>query len=210
LESLSGVLNAIKQPKMLTVSMRSRPAGELALAVASLWDAFSRLRHRSIWKSVKGAIVSLEITYNGRDRSWHPHLHIVLESDYIPWSSIHAVWVEVSRGEGNAVYIQKCRPGWERELIKYITKVADLLKDKDAFREFLRVTQNKRFIRTYGTLYNARMEGEPKPDVPVCSGCGAVMFLEAERVKVEIMFGGRFDESIIGGENHGCECHSPP
>jgi Replication protein len=210
LASLGGVLNEIKNPKMLTVSLRSRPRGELADALKELWSAFQRLRHRAIWKSVNGAIVSLEITYNPRSLSFHPHLHILLDGDYIPWNSLHAAWKEVSKSCGNAVYIQKCRPGWQRELIKYVTKVGDLMKDKAALREFLGATKGKRFIRTYGTLYNAGAEQEDVSEVPVCSGCGMPMHLEISTVSIVSLGLDKMRGMKAAEGEHGYQlCNSP-
>jgi Replication protein len=210
LESLGGVLNEIKNPKLLTVSLRSRPCGELADSLRELWAAFARLRHRAIWKKVNGSIVSLEITYNPGSLSFHPHLHILLDADYIPWVALHAAWVQVSHGCGNAVYIQKCRTGWQRELIKYVTKVADLLQDLEALREFLRATKGKRFIRTYGTLYNAGAEREDVSEVPVCSGCGAPMHLEQECVSITLLGVNRLDRVKVGECEYGNQFHGPP
>lgn len=187
LESYGGVLKAIQQPKMLTVSMRSRPQGELKQAVKELWDAFNRLRHRSIWRAVRGAIVSLEITWNPRARTWHPHLHILLESEFILWERLRVSWGECTLGEGTSVYIQRCRPGWERELLKYITKVRDLYNDFEALREFLRFAKGRRFIRTYGKLYNCAVNKEETAGPVHCRGCGSVMVVEQQRVKIETL-----------------------
>ena len=64
LDNYGTVLKSLKNPKMLTLSMKSRPLGELKAAVKELWDAFRRLRHHKVWSVVQGAIVSLEITFN--------------------------------------------------------------------------------------------------------------------------------------------------
>ena len=174
---------------MITVSIRSRGLGELNQAVKELWNAYSKLRHRSIWNGVRGAIIALEITWNERDRTWHPHLHILVDSEFIVWKRLREAWGEVTLGEGSSVYIQKCRAGWQRELIKYVTKVADLLKDREALREFLKFAQNRRFIRTYGTLYNCATEEQIEGGKIICSGCGAEMVLEQEHVRIEDIYG---------------------
>jgi Replication protein len=194
LESYGGVLNEIKQPKMVTISMRSRPLGELAAAVKELWASFSRLRHRSIWKSVAGAVVSLEITFNRTERTWHPHLHVLVDADFIVWQRLRDAWGEVTLGEGTSVYIQRCRPGWQRELIKYVTKVKDLYDDFQALKEFLGFAKGRRFVRTYGQLYNCAVSNEETAGSVHCRGCGAVMVLEKQQVKINwlIQEGGYF------------------
>ena len=191
LESYGKALKDLKGARMVTVSMRSRPQGELKLAVKELWNAFTRLRHRKLWEQVRGSIVSLEITWNDTDRTWHPHLHILVDSGFIVWQGLRDAWHEVTLGEGKAVFIQKCKAGWERELIKYITKVGKLLKCPAAFREFLEFARGRRFIRTYGTLYNCAAEREETSSQVTCKGCGSIMHLEKSCVRVEEVFGMR-------------------
>lgn len=185
LESYGGIFKGLADPKMITVSMRSRPLGELKQAVKELWDAFNRLRHRGIWKAVRGAIVSLEVTFNSGSRTWHPHLHIVVDSAFLLWIRLKEAWEEVSLGEGTAVWIQKCRAGWERELIKYVTKVSKLYTDFEALKEFLGFCKGRRFIRTYGTLYNCVVSKEETAGPIVCRGCGAAMVLEKSRIGID-------------------------
>jgi len=184
LGSYGGALKAVKNAKMVTVSMRSRPIGELKDAVKELWDAFSRLRHRDIWKTVLGAIVSLEITFNTKEQTWHPHLHILVDSEFIVWKRLRDAWVECTNGEGSAVYIQKCIGGWERELVKYITKVSDLVENEQALREFLDFARGRRFLRTYGSLYNCAIELEHASGLMTCRGCGAQMHVEKYGVNI--------------------------
>jgi Replication protein len=196
LESYGGVLKGLKGLRMVTVSMRSRPLGQLKDAVRCLWRALSRLRHRAIWRKVRGAICSLEVTYNAADSSWHPHLHILVDSEFLVWEEFHRAWNEVTNFEGNAIWIQKARDGWEYELVKYITKIAELFKSLDAFKEFLGFAKGRRFIRTYGSLYNCVANAEEVRGPIHCKGCGAVMELEKQCVSVEDAYG-------IGGQELG-------
>lgn len=210
LEAYGVALKDLKGARMLTVSMRSRPAGELKYAVEELWDAFTRLRHRSIWKSVRGAIVSLEITWNALHRTWHPHLHILVNSEFIDWYRLRTAWGEVTLGEGSGVYIQRCRAGWERELIKYITKVSSLFRSPEALGEFLRFAKGRRFIRTYGELYNCAVNREETHETPVCRECGAPLHLERSRVSIDDAYGYKGDGVNRGTPEHEeCCCKSP-
>lgn len=197
LQAYGKVLKGLEGARMVTISMRSRPLGELKLAVKELWDAFKRLRHRKIWKLVRGAIAALEITFNPQSQTWHPHLHIVVDSKFIPWGDLHAVWGSVTAGLGTALYIQKCERGWEHELIKYVTKPGDLLGDEAALVEFLGFARKRRFIRTYGTLYNCAVEEQIEGGKVYCSGCGAEMELEKAHVKVEDIYGEVIDYSYV-------------
>lgn len=191
------VFKNLKGVKMVTVSMRSRDQGELNQAVKELWDAFKRLRHRRIWKDVRGAVACLEVTYNARDRTWHPHLHILVDSEYISWDWLRLAWEQVTLGEGTSVYIQKARKGWERELIKYITKASSLMRDDAALREFLGFARRKRFIRTYGSLYNCAVNREESTGPIICRGCGAEMHLEKSCVSFQDVYNQEFGCEIF-------------
>lgn len=210
LEAYGMALRDLKGARMVTVSMRSRPAGELKYAVKELWDAFTRLRHRAVWKSVRGAIVSLEITWNAKHHSWHPHLHVLVDSQFIDWYRLRGAWSAVTLGEGSSVYIQRCRAGWERELIKYVTKVSSLFKSPEALGEFLRFARGKRFIRTYGNLYNCAVNREETHETPVCRECGAALHLERSCVSIYDAYAvdrERFKNSVMVAEE--CCCKSP-
>jgi len=206
LESYGGVLKGVKNAKMVTVSMRSRPVGELKQAVKELWDAFTRLRHRVIWKTVKGSIASLEITFNGRDRTWHPHLHILVDSQFMVWENLRDAWIESTAGEGRSVYIQKARAGWECELIKYITKVSELFKSGPALDEFLTFSRGRRFIRTYGTLYNCAVNREETSAPLTCRGCGQPMTVEKQCVSIQSIYDVTVSSGlkVVGGDKLSC------
>lgn len=86
--------------KLITLSMAN--CSDVASGIKQLVSSFRRLRQRSLWKNhvAAGAFV-IEIT--GRPGSWHPHIHAIVYSTYIPWRRLHQAWKRVSTG--NAVYI---------------------------------------------------------------------------------------------------------
>lgn len=100
--------------KMITLSMAN--CGDVALGIRQLVSAFRRMRNRRLWKMyVDGGAFVIEVT--GRPGNWHPHIHAIVYSRYIPWKSLHKTWSQVSGG--NAVFISACSPD---AAIKYTTK----------------------------------------------------------------------------------------
>lgn len=90
--------------QFFTLTAPSADAGDLESMARMLWDAWGKLRRRQSMKAVVGAIAVMECTANHGDRTWHPHLHVLIsvksrkEADH-DWSAIHADWVDLTGGE---------------------------------------------------------------------------------------------------------------
>jgi hypothetical protein len=165
------VLGALDRPKHLVLAMPNVPQGELKDGIRRLWGAFARLRRKSVWALVRGAVVALEVTFNRRAKTWHPHLHAILDAPYLPWESLMAAWREASgakQGESRTCWIGAADSGAIRELVKYVTKMASLVRYPEALEEFLRAVKRMRMLRSYGSLYRLRLALEPAG----CPDCG--------------------------------------
>lgn len=75
-------------PIFLTLTMRNCVSSDLADRVTHLLKAWSRMTNKSgrrkPWRIAVGWFRALEITYNKKDGTWHPHIHAILlvEPDY--------------------------------------------------------------------------------------------------------------------------------
>ena len=170
LRQFEPVIAGLKDPRFAVLSERNVPLGQLAEGIDRLWESFERLRHTRMWKQkVRGAVAVLEITFNPSG-SWHPHLNVILDGDYIPQRLLAGQWRRSTRGRGEIAWI--ARPRAVAEVFKYITKLADITAVPVAVAELLEAIHGARFIRTYGTLYNVpEPEAEKKPHV--CPDCGS-------------------------------------
>jgi hypothetical protein len=146
---------------------------DLAMGILSLWQAWTRLRRWVEWKRmVKGCLVVLEVTRNRDDGTWHPHLNVLMDGEYIPVEQLRQMWVKATRGQGQIVHIQAADAGTVRELIKYVTKLSDLLGDPASLDEFLTAIKGQRLMRTYGTFFALKVDDEDKPETGSCPDCG--------------------------------------
>lgn len=104
--------------KMITLSTSN--CSDIRSGVSHLLKSFRKLRQRTFWREkVEGGGFVIEIT--GRPGNWHPHIHAVLYSSYMPWRRLWKDWKQVSGG--NAVYITSCSPDAAmRYITKYISK----------------------------------------------------------------------------------------
>lgn len=153
---------------------------DFKMGKALLWESWERLRRSVHWKrKVRGCVVAFEVTRNPKDDTWHPHLNVLFEGEYFPHEELRQLWVKATHGRGQIVWIAKANEGTVRELIKYVTKVADLLDDPEALDEFLCGIDRCRLIRTYGTFRGISVKDEDSPeDAEECPDCGSKCVLD--------------------------------
>jgi len=98
-----------EQPNILwlTLTIRNPPFGGLESAIVDLLFAFRELRrgatHRqtSLWdKSVRGYFWNFEVTMNERSRSWHPHIHVLMDADYMRQADLNATYSDILHRRG--------------------------------------------------------------------------------------------------------------
>lgn len=170
------VIAGLREPKYLVLSMRNCSLIDLRRGVDDLFLAFGRLRHSKTWADVRGALAVLEVTYNEKEQTWHPHLNVIFDGPYISKARLDETWIRSTAGYGCITWIKCADQRTVRELLKYITKLADFVHVPDAVEWFLRATRGKRFIRTYGSLYRLKLEeidSQGQDDEKgVCPDCG--------------------------------------
>jgi hypothetical protein len=143
-----------------------------------LMEYWTRLRRSVFWKDyVAGSMIVFEVTYNAITETWHPHLNVLMEGEYIPVEALHQAWMKATkvRGEkeprGEVVWIQAVNNGTANELIKYTCKTADLIGRPDAVDEFQAAMSGRRLIRTYGTFFRLKTDDEAEPQGLTCPTC---------------------------------------
>lgn len=92
----------------LTLTVPNVPAAELPSTLDHLFSSWNRFTgYKKIKKVVKGYFRALEITYNNKVDSFHPHFHVVLavpvgyltSRDYISRDEWLALWRKACRNE---------------------------------------------------------------------------------------------------------------
>lgn len=94
---------AVEQPRTkaihVVLTVRNCAADALGAVIRQISDGFTRLRKRRLWTDyISGYARSIEITYNDRTHTYHPHIHIVaiVPSTYTRQISI-GDWVSLWR-----------------------------------------------------------------------------------------------------------------
>ncbi len=116
----------MSSPKMITLTVRSNDE-PLRDQVKHLTESFRRLRQRSFWqrRRIWGYWV-LEVTYNATTARWHPHLHVICNSPFLPVQVLSEHWLQVT-GDSPIVDVRKIdRQGLAGYLSGYVTKMLSL------------------------------------------------------------------------------------
>lgn len=101
----------------LTLADADKPLKEL---IDKILKSFRRMRTWRQWKNrVKGGVAFLETKWNAQKQRWHPHLHVIMESAFLPQSEISARWHEIT---GTSFIVHIKRPDNIESVIRYVTK----------------------------------------------------------------------------------------
>lgn len=97
--------------------------------IDGLYGSFRRLRASRLWRAAKPrGYAVLEITYNPDREEWHPHLHLLAETPYIPQGKLAAAWTAATRGTASIVDIRRVNrhsvERYQHYLTDYLTKPA--------------------------------------------------------------------------------------
>lgn len=169
---------------MRYVVLSERSQVNLAKGLRLLWESWTRLRRSVAWKKkVKGCIVALEVTYNPFDYTWHPHLNVIFEGEYFPREELRQAWIAATEQRGEIVWISAVNQGTTKEMIKYVTKISDLIGSVEALDRFLTAVHKKRFIRTYGTFFGLSVADEENPVQSHCPDCESTELVALGRIR---------------------------
>jgi len=170
------------------VVLAERNCRNLKAGIVSLYKAWNSLRRSVRWlDKVQGSIAVLEVTYNKKRRTWHPHLNVLIEGEYFPFAELNLAWKKATVGKGQTTHIQAANEGTIRELVKYTLKVVErseagelqlIFDDPAALDEFLAAVYGVRLIRSYGTFRGLKVADEEQPEEE-CPDCGSKCIVDA-------------------------------
>lgn len=84
--------------KFLTLTLKHTNS-PLSNQISALYQFFRALRKRKdIASYVRGGVWFFQVTFSKRTEQWHPHLHCLLDSDYIPQAYLKQIWKEITHG----------------------------------------------------------------------------------------------------------------
>ena len=152
----------------ITLTIKNVPYVELKKAVDVLMHGFELLRkRRKIARAWAGLCRSIELTYNEKNNTFHPHIHLLAavkrdyftnENDYITKKELWEIWRDCIKADYNpSVDIKTTSSNDESavEVLKYSLKPTQA---EEAFKAFLYVMKNRRLISFTGIFSKVRQE----------------------------------------------------
>lgn len=154
--------------KMITLSMAN--CSDLEFGIKQLVSSFRRLRQRRLWKyNVDGGAFVIEVT--GRPGSWHPHIHAIVYSRFIPWKKLWRDWKQCSGG--SAVWISSVS---SQGAIKYITKyISKSDVPAHLWQQLSIELQRFRLFQRFGSWHNLKLPARIMDYR--CESCGSCDWL---------------------------------
>lgn len=114
-------LRSCRNPKFLTLTLKHSDES-LQTQIIRLYACFSTLRKRRYLKaSISGGVWFFQIKFSEKSQQWHPHLHCVLDAEYMPHATLKRHWHEVT-GDSEIVDI---RAVWDpKKTAEYVARYA--------------------------------------------------------------------------------------
>jgi len=139
-----------KKHLVLTVKSSDQP---LRTQLRSLIRWFAKLRRTKLWKTkVARGVYTLEVTVNPRTGLWHPHLHCIISSEYLPHKALQYAWHKITDGS-DVVWIEAVKNTYSMvmELCKYLGKPSkSYLWTDNQIRQYAEAIHGMRMLQGFG------------------------------------------------------------
>lgn len=90
-------LAAHRMAKFVTVTLKHSDCG-LAEQIAYLRKCFVKLRSSSLFRrKCRGGVWFLQVKKSKRSKQWHPHLHCLIDSDFIDRRTLSSLWEKITK-----------------------------------------------------------------------------------------------------------------
>jgi len=156
-------LHLSKGSKFLTLTLKH--SGEsLDSQITRLYACFVTFRKRAyVNRSVRGGVWFFQIKYSGESRQWHPHLHCVLDAEYMPHKLLKEIWHKVT-GDSDIVDIRAVRD--KKKAAEYVardaakpSRLSDLTTSQAV--EVMASMHGRRLCGTWGTAKSVKLTETP-------------------------------------------------
>lgn len=146
-------LQTVRAPKFFTLTM-SHSSEPLSSQIKNLYRGFRLLRqHKRISREIRGGVWFFQIKRSARDACWHPHLHILMDANFIDKRLLSLEWFNVT-GNSFIIDIRAIKdPGKVADYVsRYCAKPCNMSDyTKDDRIEIATVLHGKRLCGRFGT-----------------------------------------------------------
>lgn len=151
-QAVKGWWNEAKRPKLLTLTLKHND-DSLQDQIDFLYKSFAKFRNRKYVKDrTRGGVWFFQVTYNQKDKQWHPHLHVLLDSEFLDHTKIMQLWFKITK-TSNVVHIRKVED-LDKTLshnARYAARPSALLKiPEELWPDLFEAFNGRRICGTYG------------------------------------------------------------
>lgn len=152
--------------KLLTLTLKHSSA-PLAHQLKHLYRCFKLFRKdRIIRRTIRGAIWFTQVKLAKSDGLWHPHVHMIIDSEFIPQNKLVAIWSRITRTSKIIDIRAVLRP---RFAVHYVGRYAArpaILADLPRSRrvELAIALHGIRLAGTWGTAHEIKLTAPPVKD----------------------------------------------
>ena len=154
-QQVSSWLKTAKKPKFLTLTL-AHSTDSLDTQLVRLYGSFRKYRKLNIMKrNVSGGVWFFQIHKAKADNLWHPHLHCVIDSEWIDKYELSTAWKAVT-GDSEIICIKEVKDS--EAMAQYVARYAarpSLLTSLDT-SDRLELAESLHGRRLVGTWGNAR------------------------------------------------------
>ena len=160
----------------ITLTVKSIKGQQLAKEVTQVLAAFNRLTRQPAWgRAFKGYMRALEITYNTKKGTYHPHIHVIVavqdgyykSGSYISQKGLQSMWEKAARlkykpvVDIRAVENTSCAA---LEVSKYAVKMTDWAYSITVLRTMIEALAGRRLVG-YGGAWRKLRQLLRQPDI---------------------------------------------
>lgn len=142
-----------RKPKLLTLTLRHNTS-PLRDQISFLYRCFRRLRLAKFMSSrIRGGIWFLQVKWIRESDGWHPHIHALLDAEFIPHAEIKARWAKLTKGS-DIVDIRPCydSDSAAHHVARYATRPGTLSSvPPDRRLQLLEAVHGRKIVGTWGS-----------------------------------------------------------
>ncbi|MCK5617173.1 protein rep [Candidatus Pacearchaeota archaeon] len=157
---------SIHRLKFLTLTLKHSDA-PLKVQIDNLYKAFQRFRKlKYLREHMFGGIWFFQIKKSERSGQWHPHLHCLIEADYMPHAKLSALWCRTTNGS----IVVDIRPAGDPDKVaeyvgRYSARPSDLAGLPESERiEVVQALHGRRLMGTWGSARQMTTKMEKPED----------------------------------------------
>lgn len=156
----------VYDPRLVTLTLKHTDL-PLMDQITLLYDYFRKFRRRKFFADhCRGGVWFFHIKKSGTDHRWHPHIHMLIDSDFLEHKRIKAEWLKIT-GNSHIVHVKAVTNPTNsvKHAARYSAEPCDLSTHTLADSvEVYYALAGKRICGSFGTAKSISFRPKPMPD----------------------------------------------